>query len=237
MKQAARKTGIYPNREDARTTPEQKKSNLVDEACKGIEGMIYSSVLVPGQRLIYQDLAKRLNTSITPVIQALNRLECSKVVRYEQNKGYSIREITEDEARELYEAREALEIFLVPSIVEKLNSAHLNAVKKSFDEYELEAASEFRPMLMFKDAQFHLRIAACAEKKTIYDMLEELYKRIYLQYRPKYISDKKVKEFRAEHMMILDALEKGDADEIIAHSRDHIHRGMQYFLEHLGMLG
>jgi len=221
--------------EDGGTTPEQKKGNAVDEACKGIERMIYCSILAPGQRLIYQDLAKRLNTSITPLIQALNRLECLKVVRYEQNKGYSIREITEDEARELYEAREALEVFIVPSIVHKLNPVNLNSVKEAFDEYELEATSEFRPMLMFKDAQFHLRIAACAGSETIYDILEGLYKRIYLQYRPEYISDKKVKEFRVEHMMVMEALEKGDANKIIALLRDHIHRGMQYFIDHFQM--
>ena len=34
------------------------------------------------------------------------------------NKGYFLGEINEQEAQELYEAREALEIYLIPKVVE-----------------------------------------------------------------------------------------------------------------------
>ncbi len=42
---------------------------------------------IPCQKLIYQDLASRLHAGTTPILQALNRLENAKPVRFEPNKG------------------------------------------------------------------------------------------------------------------------------------------------------
>jgi DNA-binding transcriptional regulator YhcF (GntR family) len=93
-----------------------------------IKKMIYYNMLAPGQKLVYQDLARRLNMSITPVIQALNGLKRSNFVRYEANKGYFVGEINETEARELYEAREALESYLIPCVIKNLKREDLDAI-------------------------------------------------------------------------------------------------------------
>jgi DNA-binding GntR family transcriptional regulator len=85
-----------------------------------IKAMIYNNELAPGQKLIYQALAKKLNLSMTPVIQALNRLEHSNLVRHEPNRGYFVGEMHETECRELYQAREALETYIIPFAIQKL---------------------------------------------------------------------------------------------------------------------
>ena len=51
-------------------------------------------MLAPGQKLIYHDLANKLNISITPVVQAPKGLERLNFVRHEPNKGYFVGEIT-----------------------------------------------------------------------------------------------------------------------------------------------
>jgi len=85
-----------------------KKGQAIEEIYKKIKEMMYSNELAPGQKLIYQQLAQKLNVSITPVIQALNRLKDSNLVECIPNKGYLVREITEKEVIELYEVRAAL---------------------------------------------------------------------------------------------------------------------------------
>ena len=49
-------------------------NTLIEDAYRTIKQFIFDQKLVPGQRLVYDDMAKMLNMSRTPVINALNRL-------------------------------------------------------------------------------------------------------------------------------------------------------------------
>jgi hypothetical protein len=78
----------------------------------------------------------RLKISATPVIQALKRLETSRIVNYIPNKGYFVGEITEIEARQLYHAREALETYIIPAVIQNLTPEKLDDIRKTFKKYE-----------------------------------------------------------------------------------------------------
>ena len=76
------------------------KEDFTKEAYMGIRRMFFHNEIIPGQKISYGDLAKRLNMSTTPVIQALKHLEFQGLVRHEPNRGYytenvSLEEITE----------------------------------------------------------------------------------------------------------------------------------------------
>ena len=57
----------------------------VDIAVKRIKEMIFHNEVVPGQKLICTDLAKKFNMSNTPIIQALNRLQLFGIVYSERS--------------------------------------------------------------------------------------------------------------------------------------------------------
>ena len=160
----------------------RKKGGTVDDAYRKIKNMMYCNELAPGQKLVYQDLANRTKTSITPVICALNRLEYSGLIRYQQNKGYLVAEITETEIEELYQAREALETYIIPSVVSNLNRSKLNDIKNRYRQYN--DISIDRRLLILKDAQFHLKIAEFAHNEIIYRLLSDIFEKICLKYRP-----------------------------------------------------
>jgi DNA-binding GntR family transcriptional regulator len=63
--------------------------------------------------------------SITPVIQALKRLEYQGLVRHEPNRGYYTEPISLKEITEIYEFRELIELSLLPKIIENINSKGL----------------------------------------------------------------------------------------------------------------
>jgi len=203
-----------------------KKGITTDGVFRKIKNMMYYNELAPGQKLLYQDLAKRLNTSITPVIQALKRLEYSNLVTYKRNRGYFMGEITETEVKELYLAREALETYIIPLIVSNLNIKKLNAIRKYFREYN--DLSQDRRLLILKDAQFHLKIAEFSHNRVIFRLLNEIFDELSLKYRPEYMSDERIKEAIQEHRRILIALEKGDVEEAIVMVKDHNEKGKDY---------
>ena len=199
-------------------------------AFQKIKQMMYQNILSPGQKIIYQDLAKKLNLSITPIVNALGRLSMLKLVSHELNRGYFVRMINQDEARELYKAREALEIFIIPEVIKKMDPEKLNSIKSAYNEHVTEKTPFHRRLVLLRDLGLHLKIVEVAGNTVIYDMLKEIFERIYLGYKPEYLVDERIKSVVKEHRAILDALESRDVDGAIESTKKHINNGMDYVL-------
>ena len=206
------------------------KRGSIDTVFMQIKTMMYNQQLAPGQKLIYQDLARRLKISTTPILQALHRLENAKLVRYEQNKGFFVAEITETEARELYEAREALEIYLIPFLIERMTKESIEKIRDSFRAQNEANTPNYRGKLMLTDATFHMTIAKGSGNQVVVDLLETVMERIYLKYRSEYIDEERIAKVLKDHREILKALSAKNKDKAIQLTRDHIRSGMNYMI-------
>ena len=201
----------------------------VDIAYKKIKEMMYHHEIVPGQKLLYQELAKKLNMSNTPIIQALNRLQVMNIVYSEHNRGFYVGNADPIEVDELFTAREALETFLIPEVIKNLTSDKVRELERAIDEH-VEAASvpEYRRLLMIKDTNFHLQIIKIAENNVIYELSKMIFERIYLKYRPEYMREERLKEAAKEHRAILQALKARDLREARNLVRRHIRNGRDH---------
>ena len=70
---------------------------------------IVSGELLPGERLLEEDLSARLGLGRAAVRMALVRLEHDGLVQRERHRGATVRRVSESEAVEILEARAALE--------------------------------------------------------------------------------------------------------------------------------
>ncbi len=68
-------------------------------AYEKIKSLILSSKVVPGQKLSYSDLEKKLGISKTPIINSLSQLESEGFVRLKKNSGYYVQEINMGELK------------------------------------------------------------------------------------------------------------------------------------------
>ena len=209
------------------------KRGSIDTIYTQIKTMMYNQELAPGQKLIYKDLARRLNVSTTPILQSLYRLESAKLVRYEQNKGFFVGEITETEATELYQAREALEIYLIPFLTEKLTKKRIQEIRNSFRAHKDNTAPHSRRKLMITDANFHLSIAKASGNKVIVDLLATVMERIYLKYKAEYLGEERIRGVLKHHRDILGSLQNKDVEKAIQVTRKHIQSGMNHMIESL----
>lgn len=222
-----KKAGSYKKEGRNRESP-------VDVAFKKIKEMMYHHEIVPGQKLLYQELASKLNMSITPVIQALNRLQLLNIVYSERNKGYYVGEADPVEAEELFVAREALETFMVPFIIEKLTDKKINAIERAMKEHTKGVSvPQYRRILMIKDTNFHLKIIECSENKVIYNISKLIFEQIYLKYRPEYMREPRLKEAADEHEMILESLKERDVRKTRRLIKQHIKRGREHVVSSL----
>src|SRR3984893_12392376 len=90
-----------------------------------IEQLILRGDLAVGQRINESELAARFGTSRGPIREALRRLEESRLVRSEKNRGVFVREISVTEADEIYDVREALDQLIGQRVAERATPEQL----------------------------------------------------------------------------------------------------------------
>jgi DNA-binding GntR family transcriptional regulator len=231
MRNDKKKNIAMKRQKDAKLVFSKNKDISSDFAFQKIKQMMYRNELAPGQKIIYKDLAKRLNLSITPVVNALGQLEMAKLVSHEINRGYFVRMINENETRELYNAREALETFIIPDVVENMDTKKLDLIKNALNEHVAINSSYHRRVVLLRDLSLHLQIVEIAKNAVIHDLLRSIFERIYLGYRPEYLINERIKSNLNQHRAILNALEKRNVNDAIELTRKHIKNGMDYVIK------
>jgi len=172
-----------------------KKGMATQEAYERIKKLISVNEFAPGQKLIYSDMAKKLNMGVTPVIQALNRLESSNLVKYVPNKGYS------------------LEVFIIPAVIQNIDSKKLDEIRQFFKKRR--DVRRPRREVILEDTMFHFAIVRYADNDVIYNLLEHVFEQVYLKYRPEYLTDDRIRVLVKEHRAILNSLVKGNVEETV----------------------
>ena len=145
--------------------------------------MLFTNELIPGQKVSYRALAERMNMSLTPVIQALKRLEHQGLVQYETNKGYFTAPMRVQEVEEIFELRELIEVSLLPAIIDNINNKTLRQLEEIVDEKEERRDEDSLNQRLLNDRRFHLEMAAISCRRTQVQILEHLFDLLYLKYR------------------------------------------------------
>lgn len=102
---ARRRTG-GPGVRETVSRPPASKADYVHEA---LREEILNGVLLPGSAIGQEEIATRLGVSITPVREALRRLESDGLISYRAHHGATVSELGADAAEELYLLRAAVE--------------------------------------------------------------------------------------------------------------------------------
>lgn len=82
---------------------------------------ILAGLLEPGERLVQADWAERLGVSVTPVREALRRLQSEGMVEMVAHAGATIRQLNIGDAREIYRLRILIEPLAVEKAIDDLH--------------------------------------------------------------------------------------------------------------------
>src|SRR5687768_15974126 len=86
-----------------------RQQSLTSLVQREIERRIHSGELLPGAKLKEADLTASMGISRGPVREAFRALEQAGLVHTEKNRGVFVRQVSLEEANEIYEVRAALE--------------------------------------------------------------------------------------------------------------------------------
>ena len=202
------------------------QSRLADDVYDQILSAIVNGDIAPGERLIQEKIASQINISRTPVREALLRLEQEGILEISGRKGFSIRQISEDEVRQVYAVREAIEGYAARQIAERKDPAQLAAIKKAVDA-ELEED--------ITDVQVDFRVNRAIHRTIVEQignpMLLEMFDRIWGRSVSLWLfaatrSDGAPLE-PIEHQALFEALSTAEPDAAQKAMVDHIRDGLE----------
>jgi DNA-binding GntR family transcriptional regulator len=183
--------------------------------------------LPPGTKLVEDKLATAFGVSRTRIRPVLGRLANEQVVTLTHNRGATIAQPTEQEAREVFEARRLIEPTLVEMFIGKATEVHMQQLKACIDAEEAaRLAGDLRRAIRLS-GEFHTLIAHGAKHQTLGRILRDLTSRTSLILMT-YSSAHAFERYDAtacgcrEHRALLDAIRLRDAREAGRRMRDHL---------------
>ncbi|NMC56360.1 MAG: GntR family transcriptional regulator [Eubacteriaceae bacterium] len=154
------------------------KLGKVDEIYTVLRQRIINVQYLPGEVLNESMLASEFGMSRTPVREALRRLQQEKWIYSLPKIGMQVAVFDINQLRDLFDAKEALEIINLKLALNKVKSKDIENVKKLLKEME-NANLKDTQTIMEIDGRMHHMIWNIADNEFIYMYLEDLQYRLY----------------------------------------------------------
>ena len=186
----------------------------------------------PAHHLGEQELCDELSASRIPVREALRALAEQGLVDLIPNRGCFVKQPDVEATHHLFDMRLALELFVVERLARSSLPAELLARERQYWEplLQIKAATPVEPLdFVTADENFHLSLARVLENTYIVEALEDINERLRFVRLSVQSTPHRVQATAGEHLMILEAIEKKDAEAArrtvrrnISHSRNNV---------------
>lgn len=207
---------------------------LVHTTYKAIKSGILSNRLRPGTKLTHQMLAESLGVSRTPVRESLERLLQEGYVKRVLNRGYFVAEMDIQEVSELYQTREALEVYALQRVLAAgLTPAAIGAIEEVNARYRELCLQNLSRERLKVDREFHLSLARLSGNQHLCCTLEGIFDRLILKRRVEGFHDTRGTEPYDDHVNLLAAMVAGQTELAQSILRHHINTACSRFTQYL----
>jgi DNA-binding GntR family transcriptional regulator len=189
--------------------------------------LIASGQLVAGDRINESELATRLGVSRSPIREACRSLEEAGLLVSVVNQGVYVREMTLDDARELYEVRAALSGLMGRLAASRITDLQVKQLENQLLAMEQAAAAGDMPKYYALNLQFHESIMGIANNDKLASMYLSVVNQTHLFRRRGMVQQESLQHSNAEHRGIVKALKARDAVLAEQALMAHVHQGWE----------
>jgi DNA-binding GntR family transcriptional regulator len=195
---------------------ELESHSLVDLALDRLSREILSGRTDPGERLVEEQLTRRLGISRAPLREALRLLAQQGLVEHIPRRGVRVATLSDDDVRELYEVRDVLERHAVANI---RPGADLSGLQAALEV--MRKSTEAGDRLAIADAhrRFHVEVVTLGGNRQLSVLYESVLVRLQLYMAVNLRREAEVAEPSDgvhRHERLLAAVALGDANAIIS---------------------
>jgi phosphonate utilization transcriptional regulator len=212
-----------------------QQHSLTSLVQRELERQIVSGELAAGAKLNEADIAGELHVSRGPVREAFRALEQAGLVRIEKNRGVFVRQLSIEEANEIFEVRAALDGMIGRLAAKRIRPEQLararDIVKRMHAVGRTRDADAYFPL----NIEFHAVLAEAAGNRALLSNYQRVVNELNL-YRRETLArnSENILISTKGHEAILDAVAKGDAAlaerllfEHVFNSRERLHLALK----------
>ena len=200
-----------------------------------LERRILAGELEPGDKLTEEDIAGTLNVSRGPVREAFRALEQAGLVRTEKNRGVFVRQVSVEDADEIYEVRAGLDELIGRLLAARIQPGQLAELRELLKKMQKAARAKSVDAYYPLNVRFHDRLAEFTGNRTLVAHYRRLVNELHLYRRETLARGADSFPISArEHAEIVDALARRDCDragklmyEHAIESRDRLHAALE----------
>jgi DNA-binding GntR family transcriptional regulator len=197
---------------------------------RALEEDIIFGRLAPGTRLVEDALLARFPVSRHAIRQALYQLERLGIVTRERNKGAMVRRLSPQEVRQIYEVREMLQRQAALMIRLPASGALIAELTEIHHIYSRHVDAGFLRGIHEANDRFHLTMFSACGNAYLVSSIEH-YMRLSLPVRANSLADpEKLEISRQHHLMMIEALKRGDNWVLAQLCVDHLQPSKAFYL-------
>ena len=201
-----------------------------------IERMIVEREFTPNERINENALAQKLGVSRGPIREACSALAALGLIQVIPNRGFFVRELSEDEARDVTEARAYVFACMMMGVAEHATDkdvARLRALVDRMDKLaEAGEVSAYYPV----NLEFHAELARMCGNTRLAQIYLGLARELHIQRYRALASGDVLDVSNREHRAIVDAVAARNQQKAFAAGRAHIVNGAKRTQRAMAML-
>lgn len=190
--------------------PFERPQTVALAAQSEIRDLIARGILLPGDKINEVSLSKMLAVSRGSIREALRALENENIVSYEAQKGASVRKLSSDDARELYDIRRGLAMVAAPQIAANCTAEAIEGLERLFRIMDRYVDEDNLPRFHETNREFHMLLFLQAGNQRLLDLYISLFDEVYLLRSLNFLSQGSTRRSQEGHKQIIDSLKTGD---------------------------
>jgi DNA-binding GntR family transcriptional regulator len=210
-----------------------QRESTTEQATQALRRAIISGRIPQGESLREVQVASMLGTGRSVVREAIRQLVQEGLVEHELHRGARVRLLTDEDVRDIYSAREAIEPFAAELLLANDGNLDLSALAATVKELEREAQGKDKPpdQLIEFDIRFHQQFVDLAGSRRLSRAHATLAAeaRMVLHHHP----ELPLEDYAHQHRDLFAALEARDP-ELPALMRQHLQESAATLLETIG---
>lgn len=210
-----------------------KDSSLAEKAYIAIKKDILTCQLFPGSQIAQSQLVERYEFGVTPIREALKRLEHEDYVRSIPRYGYIINPITIKDIDDIYSLRLILETAAVRLAIQCASDEELAGLQQGVDFTYTFKDKESYLHFLEHNIDFHVSIAMASGNRKLAEMLRGVLNEMTQIFNLGLDLRDSAQEMRHEHLALAKALADRDMESAVRIITDQIQLSRQRVIDEI----
>lgn len=209
---------------------EHKTVSLADQVFERLESEILSGKYQRGEILTEMKLCADMGVSRTPIREAIRRLEQEHLIEYSP-KGVVVVGIAEQDLRDIYDIRLALEGLAAARAAENITEEGLTALREALELQEFYVSKKDAERIRSTDNLFHSLLYRSTGSTAYDDTLALLHRKTQKFRKASVENSSRAEASVKEHRAVYEAIAAHDPEAAAAAMQTHVANARRHIMK------